>query len=215
MSSRKSARLRDKWRLKTWYSIHASDYFGGTEVGTIPAGEKSTIVGRIIESTLYDITRQDISQMNVKTYFQILSTEGNRAEAVFKGHEYSREYLRSLVRRGSSRVDSSYNVDTKDQYKLRVHSVAFSRRRLNPSQETALRSIMGEILLEKAKNLNFNQLVQELVLGKLASEIHNKATKLAPLRHVGIRKSKLLELPDSKLESKTIEPEVKAETAQA
>ena len=185
-------------------------------MGTIPAGEGSTIVGRTIESTLYDITRQDISQMNIKTYFQILSTEGNKAEAVFKGHEYSREYLRSLVRRGSSRIDSVHKVDTKDQYKLRVHSVAFSRRRLNPSQETAMRSVMGEILLEKAKNLNFNQLVQELVLGKLASEMQSKATKLAPLRHVGIRKSKLLALPDANRESKTLEvSEVKAEPAQA
>jgi len=32
-------------------------------------------------------------------------------------------------------------------------------------------------------------------LGKIASDIYNEAKKIAPLRHVGIRKSKLLSKP--------------------
>jgi len=31
-----------------------------------------------------------------------------------------------------------------------------------------------------------------MVLGKIASDIYNEAKKIAPLRHVGVRKSKLL-----------------------
>jgi small subunit ribosomal protein S3Ae len=34
-----------------------------------------------------------------------------------------------------------------------------------------------------------------MVLGKIASDIYNEAKKVAPLRHVGIRKSKLLSAP--------------------
>jgi ribosomal protein S3AE len=30
------------------------------------------------------------------------------------------------------------------------------------------------------------------VLGKIASEIYNESKKIAPLRHVGVRKSKLV-----------------------
>ncbi|MDH5420043.1 MAG: 30S ribosomal protein S3ae, partial [Candidatus Bathyarchaeota archaeon] len=40
-------------------------------------------------------------------------------------------------------------------------------------------------------SLTFDQFVQELVLGKIASDVYNEAKKIAPLRHVGIRKSKL------------------------
>jgi ribosomal protein S3AE len=31
-----------------------------------------------------------------------------------------------------------------------------------------------------------------MVLGKIASDIYNEAKKIAPLRHVGIRKSKVV-----------------------
>jgi ribosomal protein S3AE len=34
-----------------------------------------------------------------------------------------------------------------------------------------------------------------MVLGKIASDIYNEAKKVAPLRHVGIRKSKLILIP--------------------
>jgi ribosomal protein S3AE len=37
-----------------------------------------------------------------------------------------------------------------------------------------------------------DQFVQEMVLGKIASDIYNEARKVVPLRHVGVRKSKLL-----------------------
>jgi small subunit ribosomal protein S3Ae len=40
-----------------------------------------------------------------------------------------------------------------------------------------------------------DQFAQEIVLGKIASDIYNEAKKVAPLRHVGIRKSKLVAQP--------------------
>jgi len=54
---------------------------------------------------------------------------------------------------------------------------------------------MKRIVEEKAKELSFDQYVQEIVLGKIASDIYNEAKKVAPLRHVGIRKSKLVAQP--------------------
>ena len=54
---------------------------------------------------------------------------------------------------------------------------------------------MKKIVEEKAANLTFDQFVQEAVLGKIASDIYNEAKKIAPLRHVGVRKSKLLLKP--------------------
>jgi len=37
-----------------------------------------------------------------------------------------------------------------------------------------------------------DQFAQEIVLGKIASDIYNEAKKIAPLRHVGIRGSKVI-----------------------
>jgi len=187
-------RVRDKWRNKRWYTVLAPEYFGSVEIGSIPSDDPQKLIGRIIESTLYDIT-EDFAHQYLKVYFQITDVDGRRALTMFKGHEYSRDYLRSLVRRRTTRVDGIFNVTTKDGYKLRVSACAFTLSRIKTSQERAIRVTMKKIIEEKAGSLTFDQFVHEAVLGKIASDIYNEAKKITPLRHVGIRKSKLLSRP--------------------
>ncbi len=197
MSRRARTRVKDKWRSKRWYTVVAPPYFGSVEIGSIPADDPQKLLGRVVESTLYDIT-EDFAHQYLKTYFQIVKVDGRRALTVFKGHEYSRDYLRSLVRRRTTKVDGIFDVTTKDNYKLRVAACAFTITRIKTSQERAIRAIMKKIIEEKAKSLTFDQFVQEAVLGKIASDIYNEAKKIAPLRHVGVRKSKLLSKPELK-----------------
>jgi len=194
----KSVRVKDKWRSKKWYTVVAPPYFGSVEIGSIPADDPQKLIGRVIESTLYDIT-EDFAHQYLKTYFQVIGVDGRKALTIFKGHEYSRDYLRSLVRRKTSRVDGIFNVTTKDNYMLRVSACAFTTTRIKTSQEREIRAIMRRIIEEKAKNLTFNQFVQEAVLGKIASDIYNEAKKITPLRHVGIRKTKLLSKPETQI----------------
>lgn len=59
---------------------------------------------------------------------------------------------------------------------------------------------MTDIIKEKAAALTMDQFVQEMVLGKIASDIYNESKQVAPLRHVGIRKSKLLSAPSNAAE---------------
>jgi len=184
-------KVRDKWRSKVWYTVVAPPYFGNVELGTIPADETEKLIGRVIEATLYDITG-DFAHQYMKIYFQITSVEGKTARTMFKGHEYSRDYLRSLVRRRTTKVDGIFNVSTKDGYRLRVAVCAFTLSRIKTTQEEAVRKIMAKIVDEKSKALTMDQFVQEMVLGKIASDIYNEAKKIVPLRHVGVRKSKLL-----------------------
>lgn len=196
----KSTRVKDKWRSKRWYTVVAPPYFGSVEIGSIPADDSQKLLGRVVEATLYDIT-EDFAHQYLKTYFQVIEVDGRRALTIFKGHEYSRDYLRSLVRRKTTKVDGIFDVTTKDGYKLRVASCAFTTTRIKTSQEREIRTIMRKIIEEKAKTLNFDQFVQEAVLGKIASDIYNEAKKIAALRHVGMRKTKLLSRPEIQAEA--------------
>jgi len=192
VSSKK--RVRDKWRGKDWYTVVSPSYFGGTELGSVPSDDPSKLVGRVVDATLYDLTN-DFAHQYLKMYFQVSNVEGKTARTIFRGHEYSRDYLRSLVRRRTTRVDIVLNVTTKDRYKLRLAFCAFTLARIRTTQERATRALMKKIAEEKAAALTFDQFVQEVVLGKIASDIYNEAKKVAPLRHVGIRKSRLLAMP--------------------
>jgi len=188
--SKRRGRTKDKWRDKKWYKVVSPPYFGGVELGAIPADDPAKLVGRIVDGTLYDITN-DFAHQYLKLYFRVEDVEGKTARTVFKGHEYSRDYLRSLVRRRTTRVDGIFNVATKDNYGLTLAVSVFTLSRIKTSQEHEIRVIMNNIIKEKASALTFDQFVQELVLGKIASDIYNEAKKISPLRHVGVRKSKL------------------------
>jgi small subunit ribosomal protein S3Ae len=187
-------RIRDKWRGKSWYTVLAPPYFGNVELGSLPADDPDKLLGRVIDSTLYDVTN-DFAHQYLKMRFEITDVDGKTAHTMFKGHEYSRDYLRSLVRRRTTRVEGLFSVATKDGYKMQVAVCAFTLSRIKTSQEHAIRSVTEKIIKEKASTLTFDQFAQEIVLGKIASDIYNEAKKMAPLRHVGVRKSKLMMKP--------------------
>jgi small subunit ribosomal protein S3Ae len=188
--SKKRGRVKDKWRGKVWYRVVSPPYFGGVDLGAVPADDPSKLVGRVVDATLYDITN-DFAHQYLKMYFKVADVEGKTARTIFKGHEYSRDYLRSLVRRRTTRVDGIFSVKTTDGYGLRLAVSVFSLARIKTSQEQEIRDVMRKNVEEKAASLTFDQFVQELVLGKIASDVYNDAKKISPLRHVGIRKSKL------------------------
>jgi len=183
--------VRDKWRGKSWYTVLAPSCFGNVELGAVPAAEPEKLVGRVIESTLYEVTN-DFAHQYLKMRFQIIEVDGKTAHTMFKGHEYSHDYLRSLVRRRTTKVEGIFDVTTKDGYNLLVAICAFTLSRIKTTQEHAMRTIMEKIIREKTSALRLDQLAQEMVLGKIASDIYNEAKRIAPLRHVGVRKSKLL-----------------------
>lgn len=194
LSTKSAKHIRDKWRGKTWYMVIAPSFFGNIELGSIPAQEEQMLIGRVVEATLYDITG-DFSHHYLKMFFQIHKIEGKTAKTLFKGHEYSRDYLRSLVRRRTTKVDGLFNLATKDGFKLRISVSALTLSRIKTSQEKIIRDMMEKTIKDKAAALTLDQFVQEMVLGKIASDIYNQAKLVAPLRHVGIRKSKLLAAP--------------------
>jgi len=195
--------------------VVAPSFFGNVELGAIPAQEPEQLIGRVVEATLYDITA-DFSHHFLKMFFQVNEIDGKTAKTLFKGHEYSRDYLRSLVRRRTTKVDSLINLATKDGYKLRIAVSALTLSRIKTSQEHTIRRMMDKIVHDKANSLSLDQFVQEMVLGKIASDIYNQAKEVAPLRHVGIRKSKLLAAPQTvpaKKEAPVQEPEAPEATA--
>ena len=194
-----SKAVKDKWRRKEWFDIILPSYFGETKVGETPSEEGERVVGRIFETTLSQITG-DFSQEYIKMYFQVTSVDARKAKTVFKGHEYLRDYLRSLVRRRSTKVDGIFRVTTTDGYKVKIILTALTTTRIKSSQEFVIRDIMKEIVDEKIKTLTFDQLAHELVLGKLASDVYAQVKNITALRHVGVRKSELISAPLTKAE---------------
>src|SRR5437016_11110552 len=196
MAKKVAGKVRDKWKLKSWLSVFSTHSSCSAPTVWITGTDTEKARGRVVETTLYDILKQDPQHYSFKLYFQVDRVEGETAHTVLRGHEYSREYLRSLVRRGSSMSDLIKDYRTKDGYLVRVYCIAFSQGRMNTSKKHDLRTVMDRVIGERASGLPYDQFAQEMVLQKIASDVYNEAKKVTHLRHVGLRKSKLIRMPE-------------------
>lgn len=194
--SAKGGAIKDKWKLKKWYTILAPKVFGEVPLGSTPAYDVSSTIGRKVETTLYDLTG-DFSQVYVHLYFKIIGSDGDRLITRFAGHELSRDYLRSLIRRKSSKINSIVDVTTRDGYVLRVKGLVLTTYKCHQSQKTAIRKIINELVTKKASELTFDEFVQEIVFGKVANEIFEAAKKIYPLRKAEVEKTKVLKVPEN------------------
>ena len=190
---KRAGKVKDKWREKKWVTVLASPGFERAPIAYIPITSNELALGRVIETTLFDITKQDPQQnMLIKLHFQISSIDGSNAITLLKGHEYSREYLRSLVRRGASMVNFIRDYNTKDNAVVRVYVVAFTFGRINSSRKHEIRLVVSKIISERAQSMVYEQFAQEAVKQTLSRELYDACKEIAKIRHLGIRKIKLI-----------------------
>ena len=194
--ARRKGRVKDKWREKRWVQVYAPDSFNNVPIAYVPITDDENAVGRVLEVTLYDILKGDPSQHQFKIYFQISNVEGDKATTIFKRYEYSKEFLRSLVRRGSSKVNFSIDVKTKDGYIFRIKLLALTHRQLNTSRQHALRLIAQDVIRKTIPEMTIDQFVQATCYSKINSDIMAAFKKVIRVRHVGLEKVKLVRTAD-------------------
>ena len=189
---RRKTRVKDKWREKRWVNVIAPTSFNGVQLAHIPITADEAAAGRVVEVTLHDIDGGDPTQHQHKIYFQVDRIEGDRAYSIFKRYEYSKEFLRSLVRRGSSKVNFIIDAKTMDGNVFRIKVIVLTNRQLNTSRKHALRLIARDVIEEYVPGVTIDQFVQAACYGKISSDIIARAKKLIRIRHVGLEKVKLV-----------------------
>ena len=197
--ARRKGRVKDKWREKKWVTVNAPDSFNNVPIAYVPITDDENAIGRVLEVTLYDILKGDPSQHQYKMYFQINKVEGDKATTIFKRYEYSKEFLRSLIRRGSSRINFIIDIKTKDGYVFRIKVVALTHRQLNTSRKHALRLIAKDVINNTVPQMTVDQFVQATCYSKINSDIMAAFKKVIRVRHVGLEKVKLIRTAEKEI----------------
>ncbi|MEK6831238.1 MAG: 30S ribosomal protein S3ae [Thermoproteota archaeon] len=197
--ARRKGRVKDKWREKKWVTVSAPDSFNNVPIAYVPITDDENAAGRVLEVTLYDILKGDPSQHQYKMYFQINKVEGDKATTIFKRYEYSKEFLRSLIRRGSSRINFIIDIKTKDGYVFRIKVLALTHRQLNTSRKHALRLIAKDVINNTVPQMTVDQFVQATCYSKINSDIMAAFKKVIRVRHVGLEKVKLIRTAEKEI----------------
>ena len=189
---RKTRKIKDKWKEKRWVAVFAPESFNNIPIAYVPITSDKTAIGRVVEVTLFDILKGDPSQHQYKLFFQINKVTEEKATTVFKRYEYAKEFLRSLIRRGSSRINFVIDSKTKDGYVFRIKILTLSHRELNTSVKRALRLEAKKQIERIVPQMTIDEFVQAACYGKISSDIMAATKKIIRVRHVGLEKVRLL-----------------------
>ncbi|MDM7934045.1 MAG: 30S ribosomal protein S3ae [Methanothrix sp.] len=189
--ARRSQRKAESRKAKQWYKVLSPEIFGRVPFGETLANDPDRIVGRIVETTLGDLTN-NFSKQNTKLKFRVDRVAGDSVYTKFVGHEMTTDYVRSLVKRRTSRIDAIVDVTTTDGYHVRIKPSCFTVKRARANQVKSIREMSRKVVEEKAKSLDLNQLIQDIVQGKMSLDIYKEAKTVYPLRRVEVRKTEIL-----------------------
>ncbi|ELY52730.1 30S ribosomal protein S3ae [Natronorubrum bangense] len=207
MSERSVSRAKQE---KRWYTVLAPEQFDRQELGETPADEPEKVYDRTIETTLGELNN-NASENNTKLTFKITDVGSDSAYTEFKEHSLTRDYLRSLVRRGASKIEAYVTVLTTDDYRVQIQPVAFTTKKADASQEKAIRETMVEMIEEAAAERSFEELIDSVVEGRLSSGIYGEAKTIYPLRRVEIQKTTLEAHPEEVAEEEATAVDVDEE----
>jgi len=193
-------KVKDKWKAKEWYNVHAPKMFNEIVIGETPAADPELLVGRTAEVTVQDLTG-DFSKMHIKLKFKVTGADGHEAKTVFVGHDLTSDYVRRLTRRKKTKTDHVVDVVTFDHFLLRVKTMSIAERRIQSSQEEGMRNIIGITLVEMGTKMTLSDMVKAVISGDLAKDLARACRVVIPIKRLEIRKTEVLKIGDGEPES--------------
>ncbi|MDR3075209.1 MAG: 30S ribosomal protein S3ae [Candidatus Methanoplasma sp.] len=193
-------KVKDKWKAKEWYNVHAPKMFNEMLIGETPAADPELLIGRTVEVTVQDLT-DDFSKMHIKLKFKITGADGHEAKTAFTGHDLTSDYVRRLTRRKKTKTDHVVDVLTFDHYLVRIKTMSIAERRIQTSQEEGMRHMIGVALTEMGEKMTLSDIVKAIISGDLAKDVAKACRVVIPMKRVEIRKTEVLKVGDGEPES--------------
>jgi small subunit ribosomal protein S3Ae len=216
-SSKPAAKkVKDRWKAKEWYKLYAPKMFNQVLLGETPSSDPSNLMGRIVEATVHDLTG-DFSKMHVKLTFKVKEVRGFDAHTVFIGQTLTSDYVRRLTRRKRTKTDHVIDVRTKDGYLLRIKPMSVTDKRIQSSQETAVRNAMTNEVTNMGIEMTMADMVKVIITGEMSKRLSNAAKVIVPIKRVEVRKTEVLEMGEGGQDVSIVpqpEPEVEEQPAE-
>ncbi|MFH1685417.1 MAG: hypothetical protein ABH983_03855 [Candidatus Micrarchaeota archaeon] len=181
----------DKWKSKKWYTVKAPALFDGKDIGELVASDPKKLTDRIVRTSLFELGSGGSSQIAMFTTlkFRITNVSGVEATTKLLGHEIAPSFIKTFARRGKSLIHQVVDEKTKDGEGLRLKLIAVTSSGVSQNTRRNLREILVEETLAAIKEKSYDEIMQDVVFGRLSSRIFSRLKKITKMRRVEIRKS--------------------------
>jgi len=130
-----------------------------------------------------------------------INVENGKASAKAIQAQLLGYYVRRAVRKGTDYCEDSFITQIKDQ-RVRIKPLLVTRKRVTKKVLTSLRKLAKKSITEYVKDKRFDDLMVEIINGKIQREINTKLKKIYPLSLCEIRFFGIEELKEHELYEK-------------
>lgn len=171
------------WKSKKSFTIVAPENFDSQKIGDTFAGDPEALKGRSVNTTLGGLTG-DRGKNYLNLVFEVHEVKGDTAHTRFKKFFIPTGYLRSKVRKRTTKIDYVTTITVGGE-RMRVRIMVLSRHSISDVQKTNIKERMTEILESHTKDKK-DKLIQHVLYGKLGTEIYKEIRTICPIMRVEV-----------------------------
>ncbi len=181
-----------KVRKKKWFSIMAPPIFRDALVGEILLYESGDMKGRCITANMMNLTNNPRNQsINIK--FRIYDVKEGKGVTQVLGAEMNPGSIKRLMRRGRTKIEDSFVVQTSDKKLVRIKPVIITNSVEKQSVTALIRKVLRSSVAKLAIKITYDQLVEEIMGSKLQRHLGEQSSKVTRIRNSEIKAFYLVE----------------------
>lgn len=181
-----------KVKKKKWFSIIAPPIFREALVGEILLYESGDMKGRCITANMMNLTNNPRNQsINIK--FRIHDVKEGKGVTQVLGAEMNPGSIKRLMRRGRTKIEDSFVVQTSDRKLVRIKPVIITNSGEKQSVTALIRKVLRSSVAKLAIKITYDQLVEEIMGFKLQRHLGEQSSKVTRIRNSEIKAFYLVE----------------------
>lgn len=177
----------DKWKLKKWFEVYPPKAISNEVIGSVPATDEKSILGRIMKVNLSWITHNPNHSFSV-VGLRINDANGNIANTEISYIEQQYSYLHSLVKRHSDVVYTYDKAKDKEGNAITFKLLITTQRRVPGKTKLAIRKNASSFVIAYAAAKGKEELLKAVVAGELQSEGMSKLGESMPVAKVEVKR---------------------------
>ncbi|MBW3013520.1 hypothetical protein KY325_04675 [Candidatus Woesearchaeota archaeon] len=185
-----AARTGLKWKRKKWYRIAAPRTFNNKIVGEAFAETPQSMLGRVVEVNLMQMTG-NIKKQNLVLRMKVNDVKNEIAQTEVLEFYMQPASIKRLVRKGTTKIDESFCCHTNDKKLIRIKPLLLTRSKISSSISRDLRAKTRAWLTNAVSVLSYEQLINDLCSFRLQRDMKTVLDKIYPLKGCQVRNMKI------------------------
>jgi len=169
--------------------------FESKQLCEVVASDERKLFNRILRTNLIELGGAS-SQLSMFTTlrFRITNVGDGQVSTILLGHEIAPSFMRTFARRSKSLIHQVVDETTKDNEGVRLKLIAVTSARVSENTKRNIRAILVEETKKHILEKNFDELMQDVIYGRVSSKLFIRLKQITKMRRVEIRRSERKEI---------------------